>query len=36
LTGGGIRPAYYWVSKEGVLQRLMMDDRKIVELIDAP
>jgi hypothetical protein len=36
LTGGGISPAYYWVTKNGVLQRLMMDDRKVIELKDTP
>jgi hypothetical protein len=33
LTGGSIRPVYYWVSQDGVLQKLLMDDRKQLELI---
>ena len=36
LTGGGIHPVYYWVTKDGVLQRLMMDDRKVMELEGTP
>lgn len=32
LTGGGIHPAYYWVTGEGVLQRVMLDERKVIEL----
>lgn len=36
LTGGGISPVYYWVTTDGVLQRLVMDDRKVVELKDTP
>ena len=32
LAGGGIRPVFYWVGEDGVLQRLMLDDRKIIEL----
>lgn len=35
LTGGGIRPAYYWVSEDGVLQRILLDDRKVIELSGA-
>jgi hypothetical protein len=33
LTGGGIHPVYYWVTNHGVLQRLVMDDRKVLELM---
>jgi len=36
LSGGGIHPVYYWVTKDGVLQRLMMDDQKIMELAGTP
>lgn len=36
LTGRGIDPVYYWVTKDGVLQRLMMDDRKVMELEGTP
>jgi len=36
LSGGGIRPVYYWITESGVLLRLMMDERKIVELKDTP
>ena len=37
LTGGGsISPVYYWVSRDGVLQRMMMDDRKVMELKVTP
>lgn len=36
LTGGGINPVYYWVTEEGLLQRLMMDDQKIIELAATP
>ena len=34
LTGGGIRPAYYWVSGDGVLRQVLMDDRKLMRLRD--
>ena len=33
LTGGRNKPVYYWVSRDGVLQKLLMDDRKQLELI---
>ena len=36
LTGGGISPVYYWVTKDGVLQRLMLDNRKVIELKGTP
>ena len=36
LTSEGIRPVYYWVTKNGVLQRLIMDDRKMLELDGTP
>ena len=36
LTGGGIHPVYYWVTQDGVLQRVMMDDRKVMELAGTP
>ena len=29
LTGARSIPAYYWVSKDGILQRLQVKDRKI-------
>ncbi|MFA7159457.1 MAG: hypothetical protein WC299_09155 [Kiritimatiellia bacterium] len=32
LTGGGINPVYYWVTEDGVLQRILIDDRKVLEL----
>jgi hypothetical protein len=32
LTGGGIRPVFYWVTEDGTLQRMLMDDRKVMEL----
>jgi len=36
LTGGGIHPVYFWVTKNGVLQRLMMDDWKVMEFEARP
>ncbi|MFC1461390.1 hypothetical protein ACFLQR_02590 [Verrucomicrobiota bacterium] len=33
LTGGGIHPAYYWVTEDGVLQRVLIDDRKVMERV---
>ena len=36
LTGGGINPVYYWVSGDGVLQQVMMDDRKVMKLQGTP
>lgn len=33
LTGGGINPVFYWVSGDGVLQRVLIDHRKVMELI---
>ncbi|MEQ1903591.1 MAG: hypothetical protein ABL888_05365 [Pirellulaceae bacterium] len=37
LTGGGINPIYYWVTMDGVLQRVAADDnRNIIELKDTP
>jgi len=32
LTGGGIRPAYYWVEDDGVLRQVLIDDRKMIRL----
>jgi len=34
LTGGGIRPAYYWVDGGGVLRQVLIDDRKLLRLKD--
>lgn len=32
LTGGGISPVFYWVTEDGMLQRMLMDGRKVMEL----
>jgi hypothetical protein len=34
LTGGGIRPAHYWVDDDGVLRQVLIDDRKMIRLRD--
>ena len=34
LTGGGIHPVYYWVTEDSVLQRVLIDDRKVMELTE--
>jgi len=35
VAGGGIHPIYYWVNKQGLLQRVLIDDQKIMELKEA-
>jgi hypothetical protein len=32
LTSRQIRPAYFWVTADGRLQRILLDDRKIIDL----
>jgi hypothetical protein len=32
LTGGGNNPAYYWVDDDGVLRRVLIDERKLIRL----
>lgn len=32
LEGKTIRPAFYWISKDNVLQRILLDGRKVLEL----
>ena len=34
LTGGGNHPAFYWVSDDGVLRQVLIDERKLMRLQD--
>ncbi|MDY0167623.1 MAG: hypothetical protein RBS80_13835 [Thermoguttaceae bacterium] len=34
LTGSGIRPTFYWVSNDGVLRQVLIDERKLIRLRD--
>jgi len=36
LTGGGNSPAYYWVDDDDVLRQVLIDERKLIRLRDAP
>ena len=36
LTGGGNHPAFYWVDSDGILQRALIDHRKVLDLQLAP
>ena len=36
LTGRGIHPAFYWVSDDGVLRQVLIDERKLMRLVDEP
>ena len=33
LTGGGNHPAFYWVSDDGVLRQVLIDERKLMRLV---
>ena len=36
LTGGGIQPADFWVSDDGVLRQVLIDEMKLIRLRDTP
>lgn len=36
LSGGGNRPAFYWVSDDGVLRQVLIDERGLMRLAEAP
>lgn len=36
LTGGGNHPAFYWVGDDGVLRQVLIDERKLMRLMDEP
>jgi hypothetical protein len=36
LTGGGNSPACYWVDDDDVLRQVLIDERKLIRLRDAP